>query len=123
MVSRNGNDMTAFPELAGLRDAVASAAAGPRCLRRRGCEEIVSFDAEGRPGSVHLQKRMHGGNTATAARLAASESVVLLLFDVLVLDGHSLLATPYAKRRTHRLLTPLKHRVGGFGASRERRRR
>ncbi|UDY24641.1 non-homologous end-joining DNA ligase [Nocardioides sp. Kera G14] len=96
LVSRNGNDMsTAYPELTDLADAVVGRTPGPTVLDG----EIVSFDADGRPSFARLQKRMHVGNAGAAARLAASEPVVLLLFDVLVLGGESLLAEPYTERR------------------------
>jgi bifunctional non-homologous end joining protein LigD len=61
--------------------------------------EIVSFDAQGRPSFRRLQQRMHVGDAAAAARLAGSDPVVILLFDLLWLDGESLLRQPYTQRR------------------------
>ena len=92
LMSRNDIDMTvSYPEIAG---------SPPPGLRAVLDGEIVSFDEQGRPSFRRLQKRMHVGNAAAARRLAASEPAVLLLFDVLVLDGESLLKQPYTERRS-----------------------
>ena len=91
--SRNDIDMSvSYPELAALGDALAG-----RSAVLDG--EIVSFDAAGRPSFRRLQKRMHVTDQAAARRLADAEPVVLLLFDLLHLDGESLLRRPYAQRR------------------------
>jgi bifunctional non-homologous end joining protein LigD len=93
LLSRNEKDMTvSYPELHGLAPALAA----HRVLLDG---EIVSFDAAGRPSFSRLQKRMHVGSAAAAAHLARAEPVVLLLFDVLHLDGRSLLNRPYTERR------------------------
>jgi bifunctional non-homologous end joining protein LigD len=91
--SRNDIDMSvSYPELAALGEALAG-----RSAVLDG--EIVSFDAAGRPSFRRLQKRMHVTDQAAAQRLADAEPVVLLLFDLLHLDGESLLRRPYAERR------------------------
>ncbi len=91
--SRNNLDMTvAYPELAGLGGQLAG-----RQAFLDG--EIVTFDRQGKPSFGRLQKRMHVSNAGAAAALARSDPAVLLIFDVLHLDGHSLLRTPYSERR------------------------
>jgi bifunctional non-homologous end joining protein LigD len=42
---------------------------------------------------------MHVGSSAQAQRLAKSTPVTYLIFDLLWLDGHSLMALPYVERR------------------------
>jgi bifunctional non-homologous end joining protein LigD len=91
--SRAGNEITdGYPELRGLvtelgmRDAVLDG-------------EIVAFDEQGRPSFERLQKRMHVTSPAAIRRLAASTPVIYAAFDLLYLDGHSLMARPYSERR------------------------
>ena len=97
LCSRNGNDVTRrYPELRdlgrelGAREAVLDG-------------EIVAFDDEGRPSFQRLQRRMHVASEHTVRRLAASDPVVYVLFDLLFLDGHSLCALPYEQRRARLL--------------------
>jgi bifunctional non-homologous end joining protein LigD len=93
LVSRNGIDMnTAYPELVALGSQLGST----QVLLDA---EIVAFDAQGRPSFRRLQKRMHVANAAAAKQLAGSDPAVLLLFDVLHLQGRSLLRLPYTERR------------------------
>jgi bifunctional non-homologous end joining protein LigD len=91
--SRNLNDITdAYPEVRGiLRDL------GMREAVFDG--EIVSFDDGGRPSFERLQRRMHVTSTSAIRRLVASTPVVYAIFDLLYLDGHSLMALPYQQRR------------------------
>jgi bifunctional non-homologous end joining protein LigD len=93
LLSRNDIDMSvSYPEIAALGEI----------LPRRSAVldgEIVSFDVQGRPSFRRLQKRMHVADPAAAGRLARSEPAMLLLFDLLYLDGESLLAQPYTQRR------------------------
>jgi bifunctional non-homologous end joining protein LigD len=91
--SRNLNDITdAYPEVRGiLRDL------GMREAVFDG--EIVAFDANGRPSFERLQRRMHVTSAGVVRRLAASTPVVYAIFDLLYLDGHSLMALPYQQRR------------------------
>ncbi len=91
--SRNLNDVTeAYPEVRGLlkvlgmRDAVFDG-------------EIVAFDEAGKPSFELLQRRMHVTSTSAVRRLSSSTPVVYAIFDLLYLDGHSLMELPYAQRR------------------------
>jgi bifunctional non-homologous end joining protein LigD len=91
LTSRNGNDVTShYPELRGLglqlgsRQALLDA-------------EIVAFNAEGRSDFGMLQARMHVGKPGAA--LLRSTPVQLMVFDVLHLEGRSLLDQTYDERR------------------------
>ena len=91
--SRNLNEITGrYPELGRLNRALSSHAA---ILDG----EIVAFDEHGRPSFAALQRRMHVGSSAQAKRLAKSSPVTLMIFDLLWLDGHSLMELPYSERR------------------------
>jgi bifunctional non-homologous end joining protein LigD len=91
--SRIGNDITgAYPELHALNRALGSHAAiidG----------EIVAFDDDGRPSFEALQPRMHQREQASVRRLAQAIPVTYVSFDLLWLDGHSLMSLPYTERR------------------------
>src|SRR5579884_2676675 len=91
--SRNLNDITeAYPEVRGiLRDI------GMREVVLDG--EIVAFDEAGRPSFERLQRRMHVRGPAAIRRLSSSVPVVYAIFDLLYLDGHSLMDLPYSERR------------------------
>ncbi|MEV0573439.1 non-homologous end-joining DNA ligase [Streptomyces sp. NPDC050392] len=93
LTSRAGNDVTAtYPELRGLG----------RALRGRGVVldgEIVVLDASGRSDFGLLQSRMGVADPRRAALLARSCPVHFMIFDVMFLDGRTLLAAPYAERR------------------------
>src|SRR5215211_973300 len=92
-VSRQGNDATArFPELEDLADTFAD-----RDVVLDG--EIVALDAGGRPSFERLQPRMQAASGAAVRRGTEVTPVVLLLFDVLWLDGRSVMPRPYAERR------------------------
>jgi len=91
--SRNLNDITAqYPELRrlgrqlGSRDAVLDG-------------EIVALDERGRPSFRRLQQRMHLTREAEIRRRAQDVPVIYMLFDLLYLEGHSLLSRPYEERR------------------------
>jgi bifunctional non-homologous end joining protein LigD len=91
--SRNLNDITdGYPEILGV-----NAALGSHCAVLDG--ELVAFDSDGRPSFAALQQRMHTASRARARRLATSTPVTYVIFDLLWLDGHSLLAEPYSERR------------------------
>jgi bifunctional non-homologous end joining protein LigD len=91
--SRNLNDITrSYPELRGLGDALGSHAAVLD-------GEIVAFDADGRPSFERLQQRMHLTAKAQVARLAKERPVTYMAFDLLWLDGRSLMGLPYEQRR------------------------
>jgi bifunctional non-homologous end joining protein LigD len=88
-----GHDITAaLPELAGLAVRVAA-----RSAILDG--ELVVVDAAGRADAAELTRRLAGGTGRTAAFLA---------FDLLHLDGRSLLSQPLVRRREalRRVLRP-----------------
>jgi bifunctional non-homologous end joining protein LigD len=93
LFSRNDLDVSrSYPEVL----------APPGALAGRGAVldgELVTFDAAGRPSFGRLQERMHVADVALAWRLAERVPVVYLVFDLLRLDGESLLRRPYAERR------------------------
>jgi bifunctional non-homologous end joining protein LigD len=90
--ARSGIDTTPrYPELSQL----------PEVLRGHDAVvdgEIVALDARGRPDFGALQGRMHRTGPEVR-RMAAAAPVTYLVFDLLVEDGESLLALPYAQRR------------------------
>ncbi len=91
--SRNLKDITAsYPELARLNRALSSHSAVLD-------GEIVAFDERGRPSFAELQRRMHVSSPAQARRLMRDTPVTLVLFDLLWLNGHSLMGLGYAERR------------------------
>ena len=91
--SRNGRDITPrYPELRSLGRALAAHEA---ILDG----EVVLFDESGRPSFQKLQGRMHLTSEHTVRRLAASDPVAYLIFDLLWLDGHSLMELSYLERR------------------------
>jgi bifunctional non-homologous end joining protein LigD len=93
LLSRNGNDVTAgYPELRALNRALGS--------RRAILDgEIVACDSDGKPSFQLLQTRMHVRGETAVRRHAESTPVTYMLFDLLWLDGHSLVELPYSKRR------------------------
>lgn len=89
--SRNQNDVSvSFPELQGL------AAVLPEATLLDG--EVVAL-GEGVPSFGALADRMHVRDATRAQRLAATNPVTLLAFDVLRVDGEDLLDRPLAERR------------------------
>jgi bifunctional non-homologous end joining protein LigD len=91
--SRNLNDISdTYPELRGL-------------LRQLGMREavldgeIVAFDESGRPSFERLQRRINVSSGSAIRRRTADTPVVYAIFDLLYLDGRSLLALPYSERR------------------------
>jgi bifunctional non-homologous end joining protein LigD len=93
LLSRNGNDITAaYPELRALNRALGSHAA---ILDG----EIVAFDDSGRPSFEALQTRMHLRGEVAVRRRAKDTPVSYLIFDLLWLDGHSLIGLSYRERR------------------------
>jgi bifunctional non-homologous end joining protein LigD len=91
--SRNGNDITpAYPELRGLNRGL-----GSRAAILDG--EIIAFDESGRPSFEALQPRMHQRGESAVRRLMRSTPVTYVVFDLLWLDGHSLMELPYIERR------------------------
>jgi bifunctional non-homologous end joining protein LigD len=91
--SRNLNDITdSYPELARLGRGLGSHQAVLD-------GEIVAFGEDGQPSFGALQSRMHVGSREVARRLAATTPVTYAIFDLLWLDGHSLMEQPYVRRR------------------------
>jgi bifunctional non-homologous end joining protein LigD len=91
--SRNLRDISSgYPELRGLigelgmREAVLDG-------------EIVAFDDTGRPSFERLQSRMNVSSPSAVRRLAATTPVLYAIFDLLYLEGRSLMALPYERRR------------------------
>jgi bifunctional non-homologous end joining protein LigD len=90
--SRLDNDISAgYPELRGLQQAL-----GEHRVVLDG--EIIAFDDQQRPSFQALQERMHVRGR-DLPRLVERRPVTLMLFDVLWLDGESLIDRPYDERR------------------------
>jgi len=91
--SRNGNNITPrYPELRALGRAL-----GTHEAILDG--EVVALDARGRPSFQRLQRRMHLTSEGMVRRLSQSEPVVYMIFDLLWLDGRSLMELTYDERR------------------------
>lgn len=94
--SRNDLDIAgSYPELQELLGLLPSPAHAGVLLDG----EVVAFDRAGQPSFELLQQRMHVGDPAKAARLAAVVPVRYLVFDVLWLAGSSLVQEPFRRRR------------------------
>ncbi len=61
--------------------------------------ELVAFGEDGRPSFQLLQRRMHVATEAEVRKRRADVPVTYVIFDLLHLDGESLLALPYEERR------------------------
>jgi bifunctional non-homologous end joining protein LigD len=91
--SRNLREITShYPELRAL-----AAALGTREAVFDG--EVVAFDDGGRPSFELLQSRMNLASEAAIRGRMADCPVTYLIFDLLHLEGRSLLDLPYAERR------------------------
>jgi bifunctional non-homologous end joining protein LigD len=91
--NRRGIDIAPrYPELAGFPAALD----GHRAILDG---EIVAFDDAGRPSFGRVQQRMHVTNPRQWERLTREVPAVLVVFDVLWLDGESQLDLPYLERR------------------------
>ena len=91
--SRNGIDVSErYPELHRASRALST----HRAILDG---EIVGFDEAGHPSFSALQPRMQLASPARARRLAESSPVSYVIFDLLWLDGHSLLGRSYDERR------------------------
>jgi bifunctional non-homologous end joining protein LigD len=75
--------------------------------------EVVALDADGRPSFGALQRRMHVSSETAVRRLAKEVPVTYVIFDLLWLDGHSLMDLPYSERRAR--LAELELGGGGSG--------
>ncbi len=92
LISRNEHDVTAhYPEIRALGPALS---ARPAVLDG----EIVAQDANGRPSFTRLKHRM-GHTAGVRDPLVSAIPVTYMLFDILYLDGRSLLARSYTDRR------------------------
>jgi bifunctional non-homologous end joining protein LigD len=90
--ARSGRDITPrYPELRGLGPALGSHEA---ILDG----EVVAFH-DGRPSFQKLQGRMHLTSEHQVRRLAQSDPVNYIVFDLLWLDGHPLTGLTYEERR------------------------
>jgi bifunctional non-homologous end joining protein LigD len=93
LATRLGRDITPrYPELRDLGRALSNHDAVLD-------GEVVAFDAGGRPSFQRLQSRMHLTSEHVVRRLAQSDPVVYVIFDLLWLDGHTLFELPYESRR------------------------
>jgi bifunctional non-homologous end joining protein LigD len=91
--SRNLNDVTRqYPEAA----AIGAALEGHAAVLDG---EVVAFDEQGRPSFERLQGRMHLTGAAAIGARTRSTPIVYVVFDLLYLDGESLLRAPYTERR------------------------
>ena len=91
--SRNQLDITRrYPELHALH-----AVLGKHSAVLDG--EIVALDDLDRPSFPRLQRRMHVNDAGQIARLTREVPILYVLFDLLYLDGKSLISLPYAERR------------------------
>jgi bifunctional non-homologous end joining protein LigD len=94
LTSRAGNDATTrFPEIAPIAEALG----GIDALLDG---EIVALDDAGVPSFERLQPRMQAHGAAAVRARAEQQPVVLMVFDVLWLAGHSTCELPYRERRT-----------------------
>ena len=62
--------------------------------------EIIATDDAGLPSFQRLQARMHLDNRRQIAELTATVPAAFMAFDVMHLDGQSLVEEPYSVRRT-----------------------
>ena len=92
LTSRNGNDLTkTYPEL----QSIAAAVDGDSVIDG----EIVALDAKGRPSFGRLQERMNLSKASDVEKARAKTGVFFMAFDLLDLDGTSLVKKHYDARR------------------------
>jgi bifunctional non-homologous end joining protein LigD len=92
-MSRNEQDVTgSFPELRAFAEAMGS----HQALLDG---ELVVLGADGKPSFARLQHRMHATSPASIRSGAGSDPVSVVIFDLLHLDGTSLLELDYDHRR------------------------
>ena len=91
LLNRKGGDISShYPEVGGLAAELA-----PHAAVLDG--EVVTFNERGQTSFQRLQRRMHVAQPT--GRLVAETPVVYAAFDVLWLDGESLVDLPQAERR------------------------
>lgn len=93
LLSRRGRDDTAA--YADVTAALSKVEVGTATLDG----EIVVVDAGGRPNFGLLQHRINVTKPADIQRLTAAYPAQLMVFDILELNGRSLLTEPYERRR------------------------
>jgi bifunctional non-homologous end joining protein LigD len=92
LLSRNRRDITTtYPELAKLHDRLV-------CFDAVVDGEIVAMH-KGRPSFERLQSRMNLQNEREIARLSKEIPVSFVAYDLIYLDGKSLIKTPLEERR------------------------
>ncbi|HKX75869.1 MAG TPA: non-homologous end-joining DNA ligase [Acidimicrobiia bacterium] len=92
LISRNDNDITGgYPELQALHDRLVA-------FEAMLDGEIVAFEA-GKPSFQRLQSRMHVRDRGQLDLAVKTNPVTFIAFDLLYLDGHSLIAQPLEQRR------------------------
>lgn len=92
LVSRTGRDVTAqYPEVRAM-----SRTLGSRRVVLDG--ELIAFDG-GRPSFQRLQSRINVSSEGDIRRAQGEAPVVYIIFDLLYVDGRSLLRHPYLERR------------------------
>lgn len=92
LVSRNANDISAgYPELMKLHEMLVA-------IDAMVDGEIVAMEG-GRPSFQLLQRRMHVRNPRQVANLTKTIPVTFVAFDLLYLDGRSLVELPFSERR------------------------
>ena len=91
--SRNLLDITTqYPEIHALAKSL-------RCRSAVLDGEIIALNDSGMPDFARLQRRMHIMSPATALRLAGVVPAWYMIFDLLYVDGKSLIDQPYQQRR------------------------
>jgi bifunctional non-homologous end joining protein LigD len=99
VLTRNDREVLAqYPELRAMAESMGSTQAVLD-------GEIVAFDDEGRPSFGRLQQRMHVTKASALDRLRGEVPIHYVIFDLLHLDGRSVLDQPLSERR--RLLDSL----------------
>jgi bifunctional non-homologous end joining protein LigD len=93
VMTRNDREVLAtYPEVSALAESL-----GSRRVVLDG--ELVALDESGKPSFGALQARMHVTKAQQVRRLATETPVTYFVFDVLYVDGRSLLDTAYSERR------------------------
>ncbi len=94
LFSRSGREITtAYPELGHLNRALSAHSAVLD-------GEIIAFDEDGKQSFQAVQQRIHVTGAAAIKRLRESTPATYMIFDLLWLDGHSLVDLPYEQRRS-----------------------
>lgn len=91
LANRTEGDITvAYPEV------IAGGEGLPDCIIDG---ELIALDEQGRPSFHVIAHRMHARNPARVAQHAATRPATFVAFDLLQLDGRSLLSVPLTERR------------------------